>query len=130
MSEDIIEAEVVSKETQLKPEDHSPEDMAAAFFSLNHKRLLINLSQMSKRQLVRVCYHAATQGLGSKNVPLKDELEKNTAYVMNEMIMNWAMMRLYAEMEKAEKASTEQANNDIMKPSFDEAVETQENKNG
>ena len=118
--------------TELKPEDYNPEDLAAAFFSLNHKRLLQGFNQMSKRQLIRVCYHIACMGLHDTKAALQDEVEKRCAYVMNEMITNRVIMQLHMEMEKAEKASlTEASTNDIIKPALEEIAETKlENNNG
>lgn len=119
------------EKTPIKPEDYNPEDVAAAFFSMNDKRLINNLRQLSKRQLERVCYHVASHGLGAKPVKLNDELEKNTAYVMLEMITNRVIMQLHLEMEKAEKASLQSVeNHDIIKPSLEEAGQILENKNG
>jgi len=140
MSDDVVEAEVVPHEfkddaTQMRPEDYSPEDLAAAFFTLNHKRLLQGLHMMSKRQLIRVCYHISAMGLKDTKAALQDEIEKRCAYVMNEMIYNRVVMQLHAEMEKADNAAqkelSEQVNHDIIKPSLEQLGEQKlENKDG
>ena len=121
--------------TEMKPEDYSPEDLAAAFFTLNHKRLLQGLSHMSKRQLIRVCYHVCCMGLQDTKAQLQDDVEKRCAYVMNEMITNRVIMQLHAEMDKADKAAqaelTSVDKNDIIKPSLETLGEQKlENKDG
>lgn len=97
MSEEVKQTENVDDQMG----KNNPEDIAAAFYTKHHQRLLNNLSQMSKRQLVRVAYHVATNGLTHKDFKLNDDIEKQTAYTMLEMISNRVIMQLHAEMEKA-----------------------------
>lgn len=139
MSQDEVMApeEVAAgvEQKQLRPEDYAPEDLAAAFFTLNHKRLIQGLNHMSKRQLIRVCYHLAAMGLKDVKADLKDDIEKRCAYVMNEMIYNRVIMQLQAEMEKADRAAekelSKEVNHDIIKPELEQLAETKlESKDG
>lgn len=91
-------------ETSLKNEQLPPEDVAAAFFTLEYPRFKAMLNDLSRNELVRLCLNLA----GAEYVPAKNKLktdkEKQAFYVGNEMVHNRAIMQLSYEMQKAEEA--------------------------
>lgn len=91
-------------EKTLKNDQNTPEDIAAAFFTLEYPRYKAMLDTLSRNELVRLCLNLA----GDEYVPVKNkpksEKEKAAFYLGNEMVRNRAIMQLAYEMQKAEEA--------------------------
>lgn len=82
----------------------SPEDIAAAFFRLEYPRFKGMLNILSRNELERLCLNLAGGHLVPVQNQLKSEKEKSAYYLGAQMAENLVIMRLSAEMEKAENA--------------------------
>lgn len=86
---------------------HTPEDTAALFFKMNKDKLKQNLAKLSQRQLKRVIMTAAAYPLTDHEHDGASDIEKNSLYLLNEMLINKSVMLLSVEMAKAEQAFNE-----------------------
>lgn len=112
------QAESVQKE--------KPEDMAAAFFSLQQPRFKFTVDQLSQRQLKRLIFQLVSHPFTPSQYQPSSQLEKDAFYLGNEMIHNRMLMQLSYEMQKAEEAQqklNEEANN-LIKGTNEETGET------
>lgn len=95
-------------EAGIKNGNHSPADVAAAFFSLEYPRFRALLNELSQNELIRLCLNLA----GNEFVPeanrLKSEKEKSAYYLGNQMVFNRSIMQLQYEMDRAEAAQKAQ----------------------
>lgn len=95
-SADEVDKQLMGKE--------SPEDIAAAYFSLNQPKLKKAIDQMSLRQIRRLFWNLASYPFVPEEQKLKSDEEKSAFYVANEMISNKTIMLLHYEMQKVEEA--------------------------
>lgn len=113
--------EIVEKQTELPLEDnttegkiveqesHRPEDVAAAFFRLNERKLDMLISKLAPYQMRELIKYVATYPLSSSSYMPTTVEEKQFAYLFSEMVFNKSIMQLSYEAEKlaeAEKAAT------------------------
>lgn len=105
--EEIEKLQTEDSTTTVAVQDtHKPEDVAAAFFKLNSNKLELLLDKLSAKQLRRVIFNAcAYPFVDVKYNPRTDE-ERQTAYVVHEMMLNKTIMQLSYEMQLAENVST------------------------
>lgn len=95
---------------QVPDSNHSPADIAAAFFSMNEKKLNNLLRRMSVRQLRRVIMSVASYPLKGEYNPKSNE-EKGVAYIFSEMMFNKSIMTLQLEAERVEDAQKREQEN-------------------
>ena len=91
-------------EQVIKTQQHSPEDVAAAFFALEMPRLRAAILTMSQKQLRRFLFNLVAYPLVPEGAEMKTDLEKSAYYLAEQMISNKTMMQLHAEMQRAENA--------------------------
>lgn len=82
----------------------TPEDAAAAFFSLEQPRFKELINNMSLRELKRLIYQLVSYPLTEKQYAPQTDIERKAFYIGNEMVQNRAMMQLHLEMKKVEEA--------------------------
>lgn len=83
----------------------SPEDAAAAFFTLHSPRFFELVDNMSLRELKRTIKNAVTYPFNNHLFKAQTQIEQRALYIANELLMNKATMQLYFEMEKVEEAA-------------------------
>lgn len=95
-------------EAMVKGEKNTPEDVAAAFFTLEQPRLKVCIDKMSQNEMRRLLYNLVSYPLIKPGQELKSDLEKTAFYLANQMIENKQTMRLALELQKAEEAYQKQ----------------------
>lgn len=104
------EAKQLDQAIEALPEsNHSPADIAAAFFTMNQTKLVRSLNALSLRALRRMVLNVAAYPTKGQYNP-RDENERTAAYLFHEMMFNKSIMQLQVEAEKIEKANLEQTN--------------------
>lgn len=116
MSEDQKSLKLQQEQTpaqQAAP--HSPADVAAAFFKLNSGKLKNILSKLSMNQMRRVIWEATCFPLIPGSQSKKEDIEKQALHVINEMLMNKAVMQLEIELQRiqAKGLANEKRSDDV-----------------
>lgn len=108
MSEALTEEQI---KTAIKEESHSPEDIAAAFFSLEYPKYRAMLSTLSMNELIRLSLNLAAGEMTPELNQLKTDKERKAYYLGDQMIQNRSIMRLAFEIQKAEEAQAKEQEN-------------------
>lgn len=107
--EESVTNETLEQLEQVPDSKHSPSDIAAAFFSMNERKLRNCLKRLSVRQMRRVMLSVASYPLKGEYAP-KTDVEKSAAYIFNEMCFNRSIMQLEMEAQRVEQAQKEELN--------------------
>jgi hypothetical protein len=106
-----VSAQLTGTITEAPPVPPAPEDLAAAFFRLQGPRLKELLSKLNAKQLRRVVLNACSYPFTEKAYNPRTQTEKQTLYLIHEMVLNRSIMQLHFEMQKAEEAANKQETN-------------------
>lgn len=88
----------------VKNDKNTPEDIAAAFFTLEYPKFKALLNVLSMNELIRLCLNMAGKEFVPDANKLKSDNEKSAFYLADQMIFNRSIMLLSYEMQKAEQA--------------------------
>lgn len=88
--------------------NNRPEDLAAAFFSMEYPKFVKMVNDLSYNQLIRLCINLAGNEFVPDKNKLKTEEERHAFFLADQMIHNRTIMRLHFEMEKAAEAEKQQ----------------------
>jgi hypothetical protein len=114
---------------QMPDSNHSPSDIASAFYALNEKKLKRCLEKLSVRQLRRVIMLVASYPL--RDVYKTNNIdERGASYLLNEMVMNKVIMQLQVESERAEAAQKAEEEREKLNTTNNETLEQGVQTNG
>ncbi len=94
--------ELQKQAEQLK--NQNPEDLAAAFFSLEQPRFKKIVDGLSQRQLKRLLFQLVSHPFTPQQYAPSNQDEKDAFYLGDQMIHNRMIMQLHYEMQRAEQA--------------------------